>query len=121
MHFPFNHLVAALYLGLKLASQGSIAIFSGTKSSVGTMCETLLKVFRNGLEMPKPSDVADDAEIQRLKYLHDVNLGENAPVSMATSLGVFTHHNNIPHGIRLAVEYAMKKSLINYRTDESYN
>ena len=104
----------ALYLGLKLANQGSIAIFIGTKNSVGKMCETLLKVYRNGLEMPKPSDFADGTEVQKLRYLHNVNLGENAPVSKAASLGVFSHHNNIPHGIRLAVEYAMKESLVSF-------
>lgn len=104
----------ALYLGLKLANQGSVAIFSGTKISVWTMCETILKVYRNGLEIPAPSGSADQIEIRKLSYLHEVNLGDSATYTISARLGVFAHHNNVPHGIRLAVEYAMKEGLINF-------
>lgn len=105
----------ALLLGLRLAKKGSsIAIFSGTKDSVGTMCETISKIFRNGLDLPKPSETADDNELPKLVHLHTVNFGDNAVATKAAALGVFSHHNNIPHGIRLAVEYAMKEGLINF-------
>ena len=59
---------SALFLGLKLASRNSgIAIFSGTKGSVGTMCTTIVKVFRNGLDLPKPLETANQSEVQKLK------------------------------------------------------
>ena len=104
----------ALLLGLRLANQGSIAIFSGTKDSVGTMCETITKVYRNGLDLPKPSEKADKTELPKLVHLHALSFGENATATKAAELGIFSHHNNIPHGIRLAVEYAMKEGLINF-------
>jgi len=105
----------ALLLGLKLVNKSSsIAIFSGTKDSVGTMCETVTKIFRNGLDLPKPADASDENEISKLVHLHAVNFGKEAVATKAAELGVFSHHNNIPHGIRLAVEYAMKEGLVNF-------
>ncbi len=105
----------ALLLGLRLANKSSsIAIFSGTKDSIGTMCETVSKIFRNGLDLPKPSETVDENELPKLVHLHAVNFGDNAIATKAAELGVFSHHNNIPHGIRLAVEYAMKEGLINF-------
>ena len=52
---------------------------------------------------------SNKVEIQKLRFLHDGNLGEDAIMSKSAGLGVFAHHNNVPHGIRLAIEYAMKK------------
>jgi POLQ-like helicase len=113
-HFD-NGKEIALFLGIRLAGQGSIAIFSGTKDTVHTMCETVTKVFRNGLTVSPPSDrLRSTVELKKIKYLHDVNLGEKSIYSQAAQLGIFSHHNNIPHGIRLAVEYGMKESDINF-------
>lgn len=105
----------ALFLGIRLSGQGSVAIFSGTKDTVHSMCETVAKVFRNGLPVSSPSDrLRSTVELKKIKYLHDVNLGEKSIYSRAAQLGIFSHHNNIPHGIRLAVEYGIKESDINF-------
>lgn len=113
-HFD-NGQEIALFLGIRLTGQGSIAIFSGTKDTVHTMCETAVKVFRNGLPMPSPSEkLRNKVELEKMKYLHNVNLGEGSIYSQAAQIGIFSHHNNIPHGIRLAVEYGMKEADINF-------
>lgn len=104
----------ALFLGLILAKQGSISIFCGTKDSVGKLCEIVTTIYQKGLELQKPSDFANQNETQRLKNLYVANLGADAITTKAAELGIFAHHNNVPHGIRLAVEYAMKESLINF-------
>ena len=105
----------ALFLGIRLAAQGSVAIFSGTKDTVHTMCETLAKIFRNGFPIPSPAEKLNSkVELQKIKYLHDVNLGKESSYTQAAQIGIFSHHNNIPHGIRLAVEYGMKEGDINF-------
>jgi len=104
----------ALYLGFRLVHGGSVAIFSGTKDTVRTMCETASKVFRNGLDSKKPSETANQVEIKKLVFLIEANLGKKTTISESARLGVFSHHNNIPHGIRLAIEYAMKKEMIKF-------
>lgn len=104
----------ALYLGLRLVNQGSVAIFCGKKESVNNLCETIEKIYRYGLDLQRPSSFANQNETLKLKNLYAANLGADAVFTKSAELGVFAHHNNVPHGIRLAVEYAMKENLINF-------
>ena len=104
----------ALYLGLRLVNQGSVAIFCGKKESVNNLCETIEKIYRYGLDLQRPSSFANQNETLKLNNLYAANLGKDAVFTKSAELGVFAHHNNVPHGIRLAVEYAMKENLINF-------
>lgn len=102
----------ALFLGLKLVPQGSVAIFCGVKSSVKTACETLSEAYARGLDLPTPREESDAEEVARLSTLVRRHLGNDGPLARCADLGVFTHHGSTPTGIRLAVEHAMKNSLI---------
>ncbi|ADG66902.1 DEAD/DEAH box helicase domain protein [Planctopirus limnophila DSM 3776] len=101
-----------LYLGMKLAASGGVAIFVGTKSTASSIAQSAVEVFSRGLAMASPDTYSDAGEIQRLVYQIERNLGDSVASSKAARLGVFTHHGNTPHGIRLAVEFAMKEGLI---------
>jgi superfamily II DNA/RNA helicase len=104
----------ALYLGLKIAGNGSVAIFCGTKNAVATMCEKIVDIFTRQLPMPIPYQYSNQVEANKLIFLHEANLGANATVTLSARLGIFAHHNNIPHGIRLAIEYALKEGMVNF-------
>lgn len=101
----------ALYLGLKLARNGAIAIFCGRKDTATGLCETLVDVTARGLAIPMPVAVSDGPEVERLAYLYEQNLGDGAAAARAAKIGAFTHHGNTPHGVRLAVEYTIKEGL----------
>jgi hypothetical protein len=98
----------ALYLGIKLVSQGSVAIFCGRKDSVAGICDEISDAYDRDLALPKPLEASDQEEVAKLAALYGANLGSDSPGSRAASLGVLSHNGNTPHGIRLAVEYAMK-------------
>jgi POLQ-like helicase len=98
----------ALYLGIKLVSQGSVAIFCGRKDSVAGICAEISEAYDRDLTLPKPLEASDQEEVAKLTALYGANLGIDSPGSRAASLGVLSHNGNTPHGIRLAVEYAMK-------------
>ena len=70
----------ALYLGIRLASQGSIAIFSGTKDTVKSMCETIVESVSEWIPyLTKPSEnLKSVIELQKLKYLSNINLGKES-------------------------------------------
>ncbi len=104
----------ALYLGLKLAKNGSVAIFFGTKPSVISSTKTLVDIYDRNLDMPIPLQFSDEEEVNNLVHLHTRNMGENADITKSARLGVFTHHNNVPHGLRLAIEYALKEDLVKF-------
>ncbi|HAT2057348.1 TPA: DEAD/DEAH box helicase [Legionella pneumophila] len=104
----------ALYLGLKLVSNGSIAIFCGRKSTAATVCEKAIDIIERGAPFELPLKFSNSQEVERLTYLHIENLGANASASKSAAHGIFSHHGNTPHGIRLAVEYAMRNDLVRF-------
>ncbi len=104
----------ALYLGLKLAPNGSIAIFCGRKSTAANICEKAVANIERGIPLPIPLEFSDKNEVERLHNLHVMNLGSASPASKSAEHGIFSHHGNTPHGIRLAVEYAMRENLVRF-------
>jgi superfamily II DNA/RNA helicase len=104
----------SLFLGLKLVSNGSVAIFCGRKSSVTKICEKLLEIIQRGFYLDISNLVSDSKEVERLTQLYIFNIGDDSIAAQSTKLGIFSHHNNIPHGIRIAVEYAMHENMIKF-------
>lgn len=104
----------ALYLGLKLVPNGSIAVFCGRKSTAASVCEKAVDIIERGAPLALPSDFSDVQEVARLTHLHVENLGADAPASQSAAHGIFSHHGNTPHGIRLAVEHAMRDDLVRF-------
>lgn len=104
----------ALYLGLKLASEGPVAVFCGRKDTATGLLSMVVERFSRDLPMETPSTYSDPEEISRLSYLIRENLGMDAPATRSAELGVFSHHGNTPQGIRLAVEHAMREGLIRF-------
>lgn len=100
----------ALYLGLKLFENGSIAIFCGKPETASSICKKAVEYYERGLSLSLPSNLSDQRELERLKYLHIANLGADDTTTKSASLGIFSHHGNTPHGIRLAVEHAMREN-----------
>ncbi|EKD55599.1 MAG: hypothetical protein ACD_59C00110G0004 [uncultured bacterium] len=104
----------ALFLGLKIVHNGSVAIFCGKKQSVTVLCDKIVEAFTRGLPLNKPCDLSDKNEVESLYNLYKCNMGNESNSTQSAKIGIFSHHNNIPHGIRLAVEYAMKESLVKF-------
>lgn len=115
-HFPEKNdgQAIALYLGTKLTPNGSIAIFCGKKSTVTSICEKAVEFIDRGIPLPRPQEFSDRREVERLHYLHVANLGTDASASMSAEYGIFSHHGNTPHGIRLSVEHAMRENLVRF-------
>ncbi len=104
----------ALFLGLKLAGNGSVAIFCGRKATASSLCEKVVDAYDRGISFTKPVEYSDQAEVERLYFLYASNLGAEAILTQSAALGIFTHHGNIPQGIRLAIEHAIKKGLATF-------
>ncbi len=104
----------ALYLGLKLVPNGSIAVFCGRKSTAASVCEKAVDIIERDAKLALPSNFSDAQEVARLAHLHTENLGDGAPASQSAAHGIFSHHGNTPHGIRLAVEHAMRDGLVRF-------
>jgi len=104
----------ALYLGCKLVKNGAVAVFSGRKDSANKMGAEIVDAFSRGLNLATPDEFSDINELNKLVNLYKSNLGEESNQTEASRLGIFLHHANTPHGIRLALEHALQKSLVKF-------
>jgi POLQ-like helicase len=104
----------ALFLGLKLVSNGGVAIFCGMKSSVTKILHNAADIFSRNTSLSAPSAVCNQEELTKLCYLYEQNFGAESDFTTAAKLGVFAHHGDTPHGLRLAIEHAMRERLIHF-------
>lgn len=103
-----------LFLGLHVVRNGSVAIFCGRKDSVTKICSRAIDLMDRGMELEWPVAQSDAAEVEKLRTLSEYELGAAAPATRAAGLGIFAHHADTPHGIRLAIEHAMKEDLAKF-------
>lgn len=103
-----------LFLGLHVVRNGSVAIFCGRKDSVTKICKRAVDIFDRGIVLDRPIDVSDAAEVEKLRSLLEVELGADAIATQSAALGIFAHHADTPHGLRLAIEHAMKEGLAKF-------
>jgi hypothetical protein len=99
----------ALYLALRLVPNGAIAIFAGTKLSAAKIVrDAATEIFARNVSLQSPAILSDPEELGRLVLLFSENFGGDSYLTQSASLGIFAHHGNTPHGLRLAIEHAMR-------------
>lgn len=104
----------SLYLGLRLVSNGAVAIFCGRKASAEKIISRSVDVFKRGVSFESPANYSDNEEIQRLINLYTLHFGTEANPTKAAELGIFAHHGNTHQGLRLAIEHAMQNGKIKF-------
>lgn len=102
----------SLYLGIRLAPSGAVAIFCGRKDTASGLAERAVDVYERGFKLPPPAAASDANEVQRLTYLATQHFGAESTVTKAAALGVFVYHGTTPQGLRLSIEHAMQGELI---------
>lgn len=97
-----------LFLGLHVVRNGSVAIFCGRKESVITVCKRAVDLVERNYSAEWPIAFSDAQEVEAIRLLSELQLGSDAPSVQSARLGIFAHSADTPHGIRLAIEHAMK-------------
>ncbi len=98
-----------LHLGLNLVQNGSVAVFCGQKGSVSKTCRRTSEIFARQVPLDAPLAFSDAPEVGKISNLFARQMGAGADVAAGAAYGVLAHHANIPHGLRLTVEHAMKE------------
>jgi superfamily II DNA/RNA helicase len=104
----------ALYLGISVVANGTVAIFCGTKPTADSLIKRVVEIYARGYLKPAPHWSSSPAEIDKMCILLDSHFGPNSDVAKAGRLGVFVHHGNTPQGLRLAVEYGMQVGYLRF-------
>lgn len=102
----------SLYLGIRLAPNGAVAVFCGRKDTANGLAERAMEVYERGFSLPPPAAASDTDEIRRLVHLAAEHFGAESTVARTAALGVFVHHGTTPQGLRLSIEHAMQGELI---------
>lgn len=112
--FPIrgNSTDISLYLGLRLVPNGSTAIFCGTKASAEKLITRAVEIYKRGVMFPPPVTYSDLEEVRGLVNLYILHFGKDADSTKAAEIGIYAHHGNTHHGIRLAIEHAMQQGKI---------
>ncbi|MCO7535191.1 DEAD/DEAH box helicase [Pseudomonas sp. s4] len=97
----------ACYLGIRLASQGPVAMFCGTKATVKSTLKLIVGNYERGLSLAPPSTISDSGELLRIAKLMNMHFGDGNIYSKAIELGALPHSTGIPNGVRVSVEWAM--------------
>jgi hypothetical protein len=74
----------------------------------------MIDITRRDFQLNIKRLILDEQEVKRLSQLYAVNLGDDSISTRSTKLGIFFFFFIIPHGIRIALEYAMHENLISF-------
>jgi superfamily II DNA/RNA helicase len=104
----------SIFLGLRLVTNGSVAIFCGTKATVKSLCRRIIDIKSRGYNVEDALKSSEKEEVNKLLFLHQQHFGNENIFSICASLGVFSHSSNTPEGLRLAIEYSLQSSKIRF-------
>lgn len=103
----------AIDLAIKAVRNGSVAVFCGTKRSAENILGTLAALSTREPSLVSPIlQNCDEEEVRCLSYLCGSHFGRLSVHYRCALVGAYGHHGAIPHGMRLAIEHALKGGLI---------
>lgn len=109
--FKNNKQDVGIYYAIKLIANGNIAIFCSKKDTVNNILKRFIDLKERGISLEDFSTLSDETECLKIAYLIREHFGENDLYTAALN-GIVGHHSGIPNGVRIAEEYALKKSLV---------
>lgn len=102
----------ALYLSIKMSQKGITAIFCGTKVSANAILKIIPDIYERLPDYKMPILYSDRLEIEKLKKMILQNLGSESNLYKASQYGFFSHHLDVPLGIKSCIEYGLQKEKI---------
>jgi len=104
----------AIYLGLLLVQNGGVAIFCGRKDTVVKVAGKIVDVLERQEIDSNALIASDQNEVEKLSLLTSRHLGDPSIAAKSAARGVFVHHGNLPQGLRLSTEYAMREEKVKF-------
>jgi superfamily II DNA/RNA helicase len=104
----------ALYFGIKLCKNGGVAIYVNKIPTIKTVLHRLIDLEDRGYKLNNIIESSNENEIYKIVNLIKEHYGEDYYITKSALLGIFPHYKHLPNGIKLSVEYAMKKDYIKF-------
>lgn len=104
----------AIYYGLNLCVNGGVAIFCGKKDTANKVLERVINIEERGYDISNLAKTSNKDEVFKITNLIYENYGQDNIYYKASQRHIFAHHAGISNGIKISIEYAMKKGYINF-------
>lgn len=102
----------AIYFANKLCSQGGAAIYAGQVRSIPLIMRRIVEINQRGYNLSNLIINGKAEEVTKLSNLFLLHYGNESELTQASKLGAFPHYANLPNGIKLAIEHALRKKHI---------
>lgn len=111
--FPNNNTQdISIYFAKKLCHQGGAAIYAGQARSILPIMRRIVDINDRGYDLSNLLTNGNLSEIEKLSNLFVLNYGNDSELTKASRLGAFPHYANLPNGIKMATEYALREGHI---------
>jgi hypothetical protein len=102
----------SIYYANKLCNRGGVAIYSGQVRSIIPIMRRILDIYNRGYDLTNLTKYGNNKEINKLFNLFILHYGEVSELTQASKLGAFPHYSDLPNGIKMSIEYALRKKHI---------
>lgn len=99
----------AIYYSNKLCPQGSVAIYVGLTKSISSIMKRIISINNRGYDFSNLITAGNNTEAIKLSELFALHYGNDSEFAQAAKIGIFPHYANLPTGVKLAVEHALRK------------
>ena len=99
----------AIYYAVSLCKQNGAAIFAGQARSIPPIMRRIVELDSRGYDLSGLIKFGNTTQINRLYNLFMLHYGENSDFAKAVKIGVLPHYANLPNGVKMAIEYALRK------------
>lgn len=103
----------AIYLALKLRNKGPVAIYVSRVNTINTIISRIMEIYRHGYDAFADVSNESNEEKDKILFLISKHYGNDSEMYFGACLGFFPHYSNLENGLRLSIEYAIKKKDIN--------
>ena len=109
--FPKNNSARdiALYYATRLCKNGGVAIYVNQTASVRTTIDRVVDIHNRGYNIRNIGDNSNEEEMTKLQRLICEYYGKDHVYTIASHYGILPHYSRMPNGVKLAVEYALRK------------
>lgn len=109
-YFPVldSSIDVSLYNSIRLCPNGGVALYISQQRSLKTVLERVLDLQKRDYDISNFTKGCNKEEIEKIGNLIAAYYGRDFVYSRGCYLGVLPHTANIPNGVKLSVEYALK-------------
>lgn len=102
----------AIYFANKLCPHGGAAIYAGQVRSIPPIMRRIIEISERGYDLSNMLVNGNADQVEKLSNLFALHYGATSELTQASKLGAFPHYANLPNGIKLATEHALRKNHI---------